>query len=256
MKIEPISQDIAFGLISQAHYSRVMPKITHVCYGGFVDGKLLAVITLGWGVRPLHTIRRLFPSLVPADYWEIGKLCLDDALPRNSESQFLSAIIKLVKVNYPEKKLIFTWADGIMGKVGYVYQAANFLYGGYIWTDTYLTQQGEKVHPRTCQAIMRVNPDPTRIARPSDSQLEVLNIAHVQGKQFRYCYPLKSRRENRALLESSTVEWSLSHPKEQDLAWKQKVDGHWIYVPQPQITTAYHYNKVRPVAEARQGILL
>lgn len=233
-----------------------MPKITHVCYGGFVDGKLLAVITLGWGVRPLHTIKKLFPTLAPIDYWEIGKLCLDDALPRNSESQFISAIIKRIKLEYPEKKLLFTWADGIMGKVGYVYQAANFLYGGYIWTDTYLTAMGEKVHPRTCRAIMDVNPDPTRKARPSDNQLARLSISHIQGKQFRYCYPLGTRRENRELLESSTVNWTLDHPKEGDLAWKCKSEGGWLDAPQPQISTKYFFNRVRPVSIARQGILL
>ena len=121
MKIEPVPVEVAYQLVSQHHYSRVMPKITHVCYGAFDDGKLVAVITFGYGVRPLHTIKKLFPGLGVADYWEIGKLCLDDALPRNSESRFIGEVLRRIKREYPAKKLIFTWADGILGKPGYVY---------------------------------------------------------------------------------------------------------------------------------------
>ena len=151
LNIKSIPTSIARQLVSEWHYSKVMPKLTKQCYGGFIDGRLLAVITLGWGVRPFHTINKLFPGLDTKDYWEIGKMCLHDGLPRNSESYFMSRVFKLVKKTYPEKKLIYTWADGIMGKPGYVYQAANFLYGGYIWTDTYMSPpsrgRGLKPHP-------------------------------------------------------------------------------------------------------------
>ena len=38
--------------------------------------------------------------------------------------------------------------------VGYVYQSANFLYGGFIWSDVYISKTGEKVHFRTIQRKM------------------------------------------------------------------------------------------------------
>lgn len=40
-----------------------------------------------------------------------------------------------------------------MGKCGYVYQAANFYYGGEYWTDSYMSDKGEKVHPRTTRQL-------------------------------------------------------------------------------------------------------
>ena len=68
---------------------------------------------------------------------------------KNSESQMLSAVIKWMKINLPEKLFLYTWADGIVGKCGYVYQSTNFLYGGFIWTDIYIGPDGARIHPRT-----------------------------------------------------------------------------------------------------------
>lgn len=254
IKIIPIPVDVAYQLVSNYHYSRVMPKLTHVCYGGEINGELVAVLTLGWGVRPLHTIRKLFPDLKPADYWEIGKMCLIDDLPKNSESHFIAKVIKEVKANFHNKKLIFTWADGIMGKPGYVYQAANFYYGGYIWTDTYITEDGEKVHPRTSKAIIRHADDGVKRSRPSRAQLNSLNIKHYRGKQFRYVYFLQDKKQ---LMRHSTVKWSIDdYPKDKDLEWKlQLKSGAWVDSERPIFSNNYIYNKVRQRAEAIQGSL-
>lgn len=128
--IERISKDEFTHMVVKYHYSKVLPKLNRVFLG---DDELQAVASLGWGVRPLHTIRKLFPSLTAKDYLEIGKLCAAESAVKNTESMFLSRMLEWVKSNLPEVKLIFTWADGMLGKVGYIYQASNFLYGGHIW---------------------------------------------------------------------------------------------------------------------------
>jgi hypothetical protein len=255
LKLIPIPVDVAYQLVSNYHYSRVMPKLTHVCYGGEINGELVAVITLGWGVRPLHTIKKLFPALMPQDYWEIGKMCLVDDLPRNSESYFMSMVIKEVKKTHPEKKIIYTWADGIVGKPGYVYQAANFHYGGFIWTDTYISELGEKIHPRTSQSIVKKNGNYKKQSRPTLAQLNEQGITHYQGKQFRYAYFLKDEKQ---LMNQSTVKWTIKdYPKDKDLEWKKKTkDGYWVLTDKPFLSNNYSYNKVRPVSDAIQDILL
>ena len=83
----------------------------------------MGVVTLGWGIRPRHTIQRIFPSLDTKDYLEIGRMCMTEEMLRNSESQMLSQLVKWLRKNIPELKVLFTWADGMIGKVGYVYQA-------------------------------------------------------------------------------------------------------------------------------------
>ena len=140
------------------HYSPVMPKLTKHWLGVYKQEELVGVITLGWGTRPLHTIQKILgPDFESKDYYEIGKMCMLDSEPKNSETQMISQVVRWIKNNCPEVKFLYTLADGIMGKCGYVYQAANFYYGGEYWTDSYISSKGEKVHPRTTRHLCRDN---------------------------------------------------------------------------------------------------
>ena len=69
--------------------------------GCFYKDELVGVLTLGWGTQPLQTIKKLFPNLVSEDYYEIGKMCMDDKMPRNSESQMISSVVRWMKKNLP-----------------------------------------------------------------------------------------------------------------------------------------------------------
>ena len=236
LTIRPITKIEAIELIFANHYSKIMPKLTEHYLGGFVDDELVGVITLGWGVRPVHTIKKLFPSLSTRDYYEIGKMCMREDMPKNSESVFLSRTIDWIRTNTPACKVLFTWADGILGKPGYVYQASNFLYGGYIWTDLYITDEGEKVHPRTSQAInKRLDPasDKKYGARPKKAELSTKGWRHFRGKQFRYVYFTCDKRTRKQLIHESTVDWTQPYPKSAELEWKeQDLDtGAWYEVP-------------------------
>lgn len=218
--VRPISEVEALELIFDNHYSKIMPRLTTHYLGGFIGERLVGVMTLGWGTRPVHTIKRLFPSLSTKDYFEIGKMCMLEEMPTNSESVFLSRVIKWMKEN-TTAKLLFTWADGILGKPGYVYQAANFMYGGYIWTDLYIADTGEKVHPRTTGGIFG--------GRPTLKEMKAHNWSHYRGKQFRYVYFLCDKREKKQLLKESPMDWYTPYPKDDALEWKvQNVStGEW-----------------------------
>lgn len=218
IEIKPIGKDTCFEFVGKFHYSKVRPKLTKICLGGFLDGEMIAVMSLGWGVRPVHTIKKLFPSLSSKDYYEIGKMCVDEKMPRNTESMFLSGVIDWLK-RKTDKKVLFTWADGVMGKPGYVYQAANFLYGGFIWTDIYFTDKGEKIHPRTTGKIG---------GRPTFQYMKDNGWLHYRGKQFRYVYFL-NRRVKRDLLKESSVCWSIDDsPKAKDIEYKVLTEDGWI----------------------------
>lgn len=219
--VEAIPRVTAYAFVQEHHYSAVLPRLTKVCLGARdAGGSLAAVATLGWGVRPLHTIAAAFPGCVPHDYFELGKLCLRDDMPANSESWFLSRIIKWLKINEPGRKLLWTWADGILGKPGYIYQAANFYYGGYITTEIYLNAEGTKVHPRTIQGISRVE----GIGQRNSRALVVTEAAGYTkwwGRQFRYVYPLCQQREWARLQYISPFEWRRSeYPKASDCVWE------------------------------------
>jgi hypothetical protein len=228
--IKPIDWRVATLFVQERHYSAVMPKLTKHYLGTYVDEELVGVLTLGWGTNPMGTIRKMFPELTTADYFEIGKMCMDDKMPRNSESQMQSLTVKWLKENKPNIKYLYTWADGIVGKPGYVYQAANFLFGGFIWTDIYLSESGEKVHFRTIQRKMKkeMNRMDTKYGpRPNDKKMGELGFSRVWGKQFRYIYPLNKKAKK--YLKQSTMDWNINYPKDIDLQWKIKKPGEDKY---------------------------
>ena len=242
--IKEITKYVATEFIMSRHYSPVMPKLTkHYC-GYYVDDILQGVVTFGWGTRPKHTIQKLFPTLDTTDYYEIGKMCMDDSMGKNSETQMLSKVLSWLKEN-TKIKFLFTWADGLVGKPGYVYQAFNFLYGGFIWTDTYVTDKGEKVHPRTIQSQLPNTHNYKYGSRPNPKQLKQLRLSRVKGKQFRYILPMNKKM--RKFLKQSTVDWNLNYPKDKDLVWKIKRPGDSSYtltnIMPFKLTKEVEYNK-------------
>jgi hypothetical protein len=220
MEIKQISPILALELILNNHYSKMMPRLTKYYLGAFIDNKLVGAMTLGHGTRPVHTIRRLFPSLSTKDYFEIGRMAMLEEMPKNTESQFLSLVIKWIKHNEHTKKILFTWADGIVGKPGYMYQASNFLYGSYVWSDTYISPKGERVHPRTTGGTDMEKISSSKFSRPSKEYLKENGWKHYRGKLFRYVYFLCDRKEKKKLLKESLIEWNIDYPKHCDLEWK------------------------------------
>ena len=218
---EPVTKECFVGLVRQYHYSKVIPRLTKHYLGFFRDGKLIGTISLGWGVRPVNTIQRLFPSLTSKDYLEIGKFCLRDEEPKNTESMCLSLTIKWMRKYRPDVRVLFTWADGFRGKPGYIYQAANFLYGGFAWTDRYIDKRGAYIHPLGSKRRELVDKEKgDRRTRPSVKEQAENGISHYWGKQFRYVYFLCSRKETKRLLAETTVDWGMNYPKDADLEWK------------------------------------
>jgi len=227
MYLEEISRDLAYPLIHDNHYSKVMPKLTKHYLGTFLDRKLVGVLTLGWGTQPRQTINKLFPGLGTESYFEIGKMCMLEEMPRNSESQMLSLTFRWLKEN-TDKLFLYTWADGIVGKPGYVYQAANFLYGGFIWTDIYVGPDGEKIHPRSTKNLLVENAEfngnpEKKLFWMTPAFMLHKGIRRIKGKQFRYIYPLS--KGARKMLKKSSVIWSIDYPKDCDLQWKDATAG-------------------------------
>ena len=64
--------------------------------------------------------------------------------------------------------------------------------------------------------------------RPSDAKMGELGFSRVWGKQFRYIYPLNKKA--RKFLKQSTMDWTLSYPKDGDLQWKIKRPGETEYL--------------------------
>lgn len=242
-EIKELNKDDALEMVKKYHYSNTLPKLNKHYMGFYLEDQLVGVVTLGWGTRPLHTIRALFPSLESKDYYEIGRMCMTEEMPKNSESQMLSQLVKYIKANFPEIKVLFTWADGIMGKAGYVYQASNFLYADFIWTDIYM-KDGVKIHPRQTKQFFSKGEDDKRLStRPTLEQMNKFNISHYKGKQFKYLLFTCDKQTQKKLISECTVNLSRNYPKEKDLEWKVKTpEGKWIKSEKPPYKTDFEGN--------------
>ncbi|ELC8455655.1 hypothetical protein QYB58_000733 [Clostridium perfringens] len=214
--IKEIDKEAALDMIVRYHYSNTLPKINKYYIGFFLNNTLVGVVILGYGTRPKHTIKKIFPTLDTKDYLEIGRMCMLDSMPKNSESQMLSQLIKYIRENYPEVKVLFTWADGMLGKAGYVYQAANFYYASYSNTDMYL-YNGIKIHPRQTKKLFGLENDPRITVRPTLKQLNKYGIKHYKGMQLKYIYFLCNKRLKKKLLKEAAVDLNFNYPKTKDL---------------------------------------
>lgn len=240
--VKEIDRQVAQDMIQTYHYSNTLPRNNKHFLGFFLDDTLVGVITLGYGTRPRHTIQRIFPSLNTCDYYEIGRMCMTENMPRNSESQMLSACIKWIKQNEPDIKVLFTWADGMLGKCGYVYQASNFIYTGYSKGEMYV-KDGVKMHVRGMKHFL--SPNDSRITvRPTLEQMREYNIQHFKGKQYGYIYFTCDKKTKNNLIDECAIDLCQPPPKDSDLKWKVRNNdtGKWEECEKPPYTTDINYS--------------
>ena len=262
-----IDKNLTTKFVQKYHYSPVMPAITKHYLGFFLDGDLKGALTLGWGTKPRHTFNKMFPNVGILEkkdekfvhdindwYYEIGKMCLSTELNdnRGAGRQMVSATIKWLK-NNTKCQFLYTMADGIMGKCGFVYQASNFYYGEKYFTSVYLMENGEKLHPRTSKDLCRENAqflvdrygedylknykeDPKTGERYprwfTPDFCKYKGIRRIDGLMFRYLYPLNKKAKR--MMKQSSMDWDKNYPKSKNLEWVDVTDKkNKKSVPQP-----------------------
>ena len=242
-EVKKIHKVYATDFVQKYHYSPVMPGITKYYLGFFIDEELKGVLTLGWGTKPRHTFNKMFPtvgilnkdknddwvSYIGDWYYEIGKMCLSSDLNGKAQagSQIVSATIRWLKMN-TNCQFLYTMADGIMGKCGFVYQASNFYFGEKYFTTVYMMENGEKFHPRSSHSLCLENAkflvekygkdilvdykeDPKTGERyPRYFTIDFMQhkgIKRIDGLMFRYLYPL-NKKAKKLMLRDSSLPWS------------------------------------------------
>jgi hypothetical protein len=69
--------------------------------------------------------------------WELARLWIDDALPKNSESWFIGQAVKHVRAKHKEVEYLISYADPAHGHSGIIYKASNWIADG-------MTDEGRK----------------------------------------------------------------------------------------------------------------
>lgn len=142
--IATIPRREACEIIIKHHYSRRIVNNSYVHLGVFMDGSLVGVMQLGYALMP-RAVGKIVRNTEVTEYLELNRMWLDDKAPHNSESRAIAYMVKFVKRACPSVKWIQSFADERCGRLGVVYQAANFLYLGSHKT-TFYELDGDSYH--------------------------------------------------------------------------------------------------------------
>lgn len=272
-EVKKLHKVSAVDFVQKYHYSPVMPSITKYYLGFFLEDELKGVLTLGWGTQPRHTFNKMFPNVgilnknddvwesdINDWYYEIGKMCLVSELNGKSQagSQMVSATIKWLKEN-TNAQFLYTMADGIMGKCGFVYQASNFYFGEKYFTSVYLMENGEKLHPRTTKELCKENAKflgKDKVFWLTTDFMLHKGIRRIDGLMFRYLYPL-NKKAKKLMLRESSLPWSKNYPKEESLEWLDVTDKrNKVSVSQPNFTFAEAKYNLKNMEAHKKNITL
>ena len=247
--IAQVDKEEAIQFIHKYHYSKILPRLTKHYLGVYSENGLVGIVTLGWGTQPLQTIKKLFykHDVVSNDYLEIGKMCFSPFLNNNnhSGSKIMSALIKWVKQN-TNCLFLYTMADGIMGKCGYIYQASNFKYIGKFKTSVYMdVNTKEKIHPRSAKKLLEENAeweDKEKLHWLTHDFCEYKGIDKINGLMFRYIYPLNKTANK--MLNTYDEYKNLKNPKDIDLVFERRVTkGKFEKINKPNFNmNVFNYN--------------
>ena len=142
-KVESINNFECKDWLLNKHYAKRMCSISY-SFGLYIDNVLNGVVTFG-----MSPSSNLAESICGLDYkenvLELNRLVVNDGLPKNTLSYFVSNSIKKL----PNNKIIVSFADANMSHNGYIYQATNFIYTGVSSNTTKLIDKfGDEFHFR------------------------------------------------------------------------------------------------------------
>ena len=125
MEVKRINAKETHEFILKKHYAQRLPSIS-IAFGLFIEGNLEGILTIG---KPASN--SLCEGVCGKEYkqyvYELNRLCVNEGLPKNTLSQFVSKVLKELST---EKIILISYADEGANHHGYIYQATNWLYLG------------------------------------------------------------------------------------------------------------------------------
>lgn len=125
LDVKKISSSLIREVAEREHYMHRKPVVSHA-FGLFDSEDLVGVCSFGTPASR-HLQAGAYPS-DPGRVMELNRLWVHDAMPKNTESWFVSRCLR----DLPSY-MVVSYADTAAGHTGYVYRALNFRYAG--WTD-------------------------------------------------------------------------------------------------------------------------
>lgn len=139
VKVGPVSKKTGKEFVIKHHYTHSL-NLCKIAYGvfyretnfnKFIDSnyKLIGVVAYSHPVG--RSAANSFSGLVKPDgVLELVRLVILDGFGRNIESYVISQTFTLIKKEFPNIKIILSYADPSQTHVGLIYQATNFMFLG------------------------------------------------------------------------------------------------------------------------------
>lgn len=125
LRVQQITSQQANRVAVKHHYLHRKAPVSFA-FGLHKGPKLLGIVT--FGTPPSRHLQKSACPSDPSLVLELNRLWVDDVLPTNTESWFVSRALKMLP-----PRIVVSYADPKFGHYGYVYRALNFNYAG--WTD-------------------------------------------------------------------------------------------------------------------------
>lgn len=109
--------------------------------------------------------------------WELARLWLLDAVPKNAETYFIGQAVKYIRANHQEVGMLVSYADPSVGHQGTIYKAAN-------WKADGRTDEGRKT-PRFDYADAKTGKRYSRKGHVPTGT-EIVRVPRVSKWRFTY----------------------------------------------------------------------
>lgn len=133
-RIQVIPVALARETIRANHYSQTIVNNSYIHLGVYWRGDFAGALQFGYAMVP-NSGRKVVAETENRQYLELNRMWVSDLVPANGESMAIAYAIRFIRAKYPGVKWIQSFADERCGRWGVVYQAANFEYLGFHWSD-------------------------------------------------------------------------------------------------------------------------
>lgn len=187
-----ITAEEANDVVIKFHYSgKVVPNSS--LHLGILDQdkNLCGCLSFGPSMNQKSTPQKFTDA---EGMFELNRMVMDDNQPRNSESQAIGLCVRWLKKYRKDIKWLLSFSDGKEGNVGYIYQATNWVYLGYLLSDSFYDLDGAIMHNVSVWHKYKEK-HPDRDVKTTDEILcdNFTNISKLLSKQHVYVFPLHHR---------------------------------------------------------------
>lgn len=198
------------GCYTSTTHTAYLPFVMLMDYtGGGQTRCLLGVCTFG-----IPASQDLIIGAIGIEYkdnfLELNRLVVNDGLPRNALSFFVSQCLKML----PRPMVVVSYADSGMGHHGYIYQATNWIYTGLSDKHiTYVVEGLEGKHDR------HLADDAEKVGRGKSKYKALVQLygdrvrAEERSRKYRYFQFLGDKRQVRKMMKDFKYQVIKDYPK-------------------------------------------